>query len=97
MPRYRKKPVIIEAFQFTKERRWDNSEWPNWLNRAWQAESGDEGAFFCGTSDHEQVFIRTLEGMHMVTPGDFIIQGVQGELYPCKPDIFEATYELVAD
>lgn len=42
-------------------------------------------------------WIDTLEGGHIVCPGDYIITGVQGERYPCKPDIFEATYELVED
>jgi hypothetical protein len=41
--------------------------------------------------------IETLEGVHLVTPGDWIITGVKGEHYPCKPDIFEATYEEVAE
>ena len=45
MPKYRKRPVVIEAFQMTKERRWDNSEWPNWLHEAWNA-SG-EGSMYC--------------------------------------------------
>lgn len=42
----------------------------------------------------EHGYIDTLEGGHTVCPGDYIIRGVQGELYPCKPDIFEATYEV---
>lgn len=41
--------------------------------------------------------IKTLEGTMVVSPGDYVITGVKGEIYPCKPDIFEATYELVAD
>lgn len=41
--------------------------------------------------------IETLEGPHVVTPGDWIITGVKGERYPCKPDIFEATYEALSD
>lgn len=47
----------------------------------------------CGHSWHEHGWIDTLEGGHTVCPGDWIITGVQGEHYPCKPDIFEATYE----
>jgi len=43
----------------------------------------------------DAIEVVTLEGNHRVTWGDYIIQGVQGELYPCKPDIFEATYEKV--
>jgi len=99
MARYRKKPVIIEAFQMTEKCRWDNSEWPEWLNKAWNKETG-EGALWIGEDfpDSEGIFrlcIGTLEGVHVVDYGDWIIQGVKGELYPCKPDIFEETYELV--
>lgn len=50
----------------------------------------------CGDVWHVHGWIDTLEGGHMVCPGDWIITGVQGERYPCKPDIFEATYELVS-
>lgn len=46
---------------------------------------------------HEYGWIDTLEGSHIVTPGDWIITGIKGEHYPCKPDIFEATYERVED
>lgn len=96
MPKYRKKPVVIEAFQMTRGRRWDNSEWPEWLHEAWNRSQKEPGAMFCLESSHG-LFIRTLEGEHAVSWDDFIIQGVQGELYPCKPDIFEATYEPVSD
>jgi len=104
MSKFRKKPVIIEAFQMTKERRWDNSEWPNWLHEAWQQGAG-EGGLWCdkeppsktiGEWVPEQLYLGTLEGAHIVTWGDWIIKGIEGELYPCKPDIFKATYEPVA-
>lgn len=95
---YRKKPVAIEAFQMTKERRMDNTDWPEWLHQAWN-ENRDE----CGSlqrvdmtaalPDHLEII--TLEGKHRVSWGDWIIRGVAGELYPCKPDIFAATYEPV--
>lgn len=45
---------------------------------------------------YEQFFCGTLEGKHEVSEGDYIIQGIKGEIYPCKPDIFEATYEAVS-
>lgn len=93
MAKYRKKPVVIEAFQMTKEARHDNSNWPNWLHNAWNTHSTINGALFC--DGKEDLAIRTLEGVLNVSWGDFIIQGVQGELYPCKPDIFEDTYEQV--
>ncbi len=96
--KFRKKPVVIEAFQMTKERRWDDNEWPEWLNKAWNKETG-EGALWVSHDDDnpnaDKLMIGTKEGVHRVTWNDWIIQGVQGELYPCKPDIFEATYELV--
>ncbi|MCG8429605.1 MAG: hypothetical protein MJA29_00300, partial [Candidatus Omnitrophica bacterium] len=66
MPKYQKKPVVIEAFQMTKERRWDNSEWPNWLNYAWNLEPSDPGAVFCKDGS-EELFINTLEGTHEIT------------------------------
>jgi len=96
MPKFRKKPVVIEAFQMTKERRWDNSEWPNWLNKAWQEDDNEPGALqIIPDTEGQELEIVTLEGCHQVTWDDWIIQGVKGELYPCKPDIFEATYEPV--
>lgn len=95
--KYRKNPVIIEAFQMTKARRVDNIDWPVWLNRAWQEERGDGGSVFPtekGSSDGT-ISIGTLEGIMLVDFDDYIIQGVKGELYPCKPDIFKETYEKV--
>lgn len=96
--RYRKKPVVIEAFQMTPERRRDNSEWPNWLHRAWNMAHEEPGAVYCedfpNSDGTDRLMIHTLEGEHRVDWGDFIIQGVKGELYPCKPDIFAATYEI---
>ena len=92
--KYRKKPVVVEAFQMTKERRWDNSEWPQWLHEAWNLSLTKVNALFC-VMGGEALYIQTLEGVHEITFDDFIIQGIQGELYPCKPNIFEASYEVV--
>lgn len=50
---------------------------------------------YCAANMHSHGWIDTLEGGHTVCPGDFIITGVKGERYPCKPDIFDATYEVV--
>ena len=94
--KFRKKPVVIEAFQMTKERRRDNSEWPEWLHKAWNAVG--EGSLFISKDNNpsgENLAIGTMEGVYLVSWDDWIIQGIQGELYPCKPDIFEATYEAV--
>lgn len=93
---FRKKPVVIEAFQMTKERRMDNIDWPEWLNDAWNKNEGEAGAVFRKDMDAQMpdlLCIQTLEGIHLVDWGDWIIRGVKGELYPCKPDIFAATYE----
>jgi len=98
--KFRKKPVVIEAFQMTLKRRWDNSEWPSWLNQAWQNEPG-EGSVWIDSSKpnapgHDsaaELVCGTLEGVHKIDWNDWIIQGIKGEIYPCKPDIFEATYE----
>ena len=96
--KYRKKPVVIEAFQMTKERREDNSEWPEWLHSAWSKPSYSDGSLQPanpGSQTERRLYIMTLEGALVVQWNDWIIQGVQGELYPCKPHIFEATYEAV--
>jgi hypothetical protein len=84
--RFRKKPVVVDAIQFT-------------------GENVDEIAAFAGeTPPHRSVstlgesplyVIVTLEGDMFASPGDWIIKGVKGEFYPCKPDIFDATYEPV--
>lgn len=94
--KYRKRPVVIEAFQMTQARRENNSEWPEWLHRAWNQSRGTPGALY-PTDDNPTgtLSIHALEGAYLVCWDDFIIQGVQGELYPCKPDIFAATYESV--
>jgi len=94
--KYRKRPVVIEAFQMTKERRWDNADWPNWLHKAWQREPVEAGCLHC-VNGGDALIINTLEGAHNVEWDDFIIQGIQGELYACKPDIFEQTYEEYLD
>lgn len=88
--RFTKNPVTIEAFQMTKERRMDNSDWPQWLHEAWQ-----DGTLHRQDPDAAMpdiLIAKTLEGQHIVSWNDWIIRGVKGELYPCKPDIFEATY-----
>ena len=57
--------------------------------------SGEKPCQHCGVRMHEHGWIDTLEAGHNVCPGDWIITGIKGEMYPCKPDIFEATYEEV--
>lgn len=91
---YRKKPVVIEAYQW-KEGDGLNlrgNGWPQWLVSA--ARSGKDGEEQIVTKSFDgYATIKTLEGEMRADVGDWIIRGVKGELYPCKPDIFEATYE----
>ena len=101
MSKFRKKPIVIYAFQMTRERRADNRDWPNWLNEAWQRPWPEPGSVACvdfpNSDGTDQLQIATLEGAHLVGWDDWIIRGVKGELYPCKPDIFAATYEAVEE
>jgi len=96
--KYKKKPIIIEAFQMTEERRRNNSEWPNWLHQAWNKPHG-EGAVWCedypNSNGTDRLVIGTLEGIYIVSWDDWIIRGIKGDLYGCKPYIFEITYEEV--
>ena len=90
--RFRKKPVVIEAVGVSEAMNGAARNWtslPKWLSDAY-----DKGDIVFAA---DCVVIRTLEGMHKGMPGDWIIQGVRGELYPCKPDIFAATYEAVTE
>ena len=87
--KFRKKPVVIDAFQWTG--RLDEVPMTDglWFTLAWQ-----DGIVFLRPSQHGQaLIIKTLEGEHIASVGDWIIRGVKGELYPCKPDIFLQTYE----
>ena len=90
--KYRKKPVVINAFKWTGDM--FQNEDPEWMIEAIQ-----EGkVYFSNIGKEDFVMkIETLEGTHSANRGDYIIQGVKGELYPCKPDIFEMTYEEVTD
>lgn len=76
---YRKKPVVVEAVQWTGE------------NHGEMCEFIDPEVF--EIIPHVGLVIHTLEGDHHASPGDYIIKGVNGEFYPCKPDVFEKTYE----
>lgn len=83
MPTFRKKPVEIQAVQLPI------TSAPSWLADAMGAE--EVHLFADGTAT-----ISTLEGMMTASAGDWIIQGIKGEIYPCKPDIFAATYDELA-
>ena len=87
--KYRKKPVVIEAMQFTGQSNVrDLASWCGGRHTA-DAKPSDPGDI------SHKLLIPTLEGVMTASLGDWIIKGVKGEFYPCKPDIFEATYEEV--
>lgn len=89
--RFRKKPVVIEAIECTAELGMLRDDiTPRWLMEA--CKSGTVTFLL-----DKGIAIETMEGTMKADIGDWIIRGVQGELYPCKPDIFEQTYERVIE
>ena len=77
--KYRKKPVVIEAFRWKGELRF-----PDWAEKVVNV-------------SNDLLVVPTLEGDMTASPGDWIIKGVEGEIYPCKDSIFRATYEAVEE
>jgi hypothetical protein len=87
---YRKKPIIVQAYRwkFTDE-----------IVKSYPLErfsTGKKECSQCGKDIRLHGLVETLEGTHIACPGDYIIKGVKGEVYPCKPDIFDKTYEEVS-
>ena len=82
MAKYRKKPIVVDVFQ------WLMDDVPEWITSAIRANK---------INFDLRMIISTPEGEMLASPGDYIIKGVNGELYPCKPDIFEQTYELIKE
>lgn len=113
MPTYRKKPIEIQATQWFKpgDHPEDNQEefsvpdgckpflGEGKIVRYFRHPnvSGEKLCEHCQEIMHDHGWMDTLEGGHTVCPGDWIITGVAGELYPCKPDIFEKTYDKVKE
>lgn len=87
--KYKKKPVVIDAIQFKDD--------PDTLIEIQEFMGGGELRISYANPDNPVLKIETLEGVMEASVGDFIIRGVKGEYYPCKPDIFEQTYEPVAE
>jgi hypothetical protein len=98
--RFQKQPTEVEAFQW-----FENGDHPQDGDPTTEGEivryfrrpdiHGNAICKQCGREHNDHGWIDTLEDGHRVCPGDWIIQGVKGELYPCKPDIFSMTYERV--
>ncbi|MCF2718016.1 hypothetical protein LWE69_12650 [Paenibacillus sp. UKAQ_18] len=96
MAKYRKKPIVVEARQLTREKEVvaDILEWVNEIDMS----TSIIGRNACVNIVFEEgLAIETPEGVMTASFGDYIIQGIRGEFYPCKPDIFEQTYEKVDD
>ena len=89
MAKYRKKPVVVDAVKYSGNGQVDGHNVPKWLWKALEEGSVES------TNGTDPFVIHTLEGDMVVSPGDFIVKGVIGELYSCKPDIFAETYEKV--
>ena len=87
--KYRKKPVVIEAVQFSDDSADIIIELQEFMQSNLRVSYADP--------NNPVIKIETLEGVMDASVGDFIIKGVNGEFYPCKPDIFEKTYEVVSD
>lgn len=92
--KYRKKPVEIEAFQYDGDLKGSDG---GYYVPEWAVEAFEEGVLFYNTFEGQphELFVITLEGIMHVSVNDYIIKGINDELYPCKPDIFEQTYEKV--
>lgn len=94
MPKYRKKPVVIEAWK------WEGGTLGD-AERFWNEVHGGTYGFCSSGFRYGQIngatgiIIPTLEGDHVLEAGNYLIRGVKGELYPCRADIFKATYEAV--
>ena len=99
MTKFRKKPVVIEAWPVNEiNMAFANDHWrglPDCIREAYDAGGWVVGALKDDVGPERGIYIPTLEGSMFGSPGDWIIRGVQGEFYPCKPDIFAATYEAV--
>lgn len=89
--KYKKKPVVIEAVQYYGQ---NKEEIDNFIGLVTEEEYKFDGDR-TNSASVRVLFIQTLEGKMEVSPMDYVIKGVKGEFYPCKPDIFEQTYEEV--
>jgi hypothetical protein len=106
--RYRKKPVVVEAVQWFKNGDHPGDGDERFTSGVFMREKiegrivgyyrhprlpGADTCAYCKRTFYDHGWIDTLEGGHIVCPGDWVITGVKGEHYPCKPDVFAATYE----
>lgn len=99
MTKYRKKPIVIDAEQWSPDTPVSGVHKLDPTSAMKLLPEENEGFYdmcrMCGEIYGNHGSCQTSEGLYLVCPGDWIITGIKGERYPCKPDIFEATYELV--
>lgn len=94
MAKFRKKPVVIEAVRFTG---FNFDEICDYVGYTPEGKNNPRWVGDASEPYYSGVYIETLEGTMLASSGDYIIKGVQGEFYPCKPNIFNETYEIVED
>ena len=97
MAKYRKKPVVVEAIRWTGKNLFEVISFTDSRPDLSDGETAGRWEAYCDLVAKDGFKIKTLEGYMSASIGDWIIRGVAGEFYPCKPDIFEATYELVGE
>jgi len=91
--KYRKKPIVIDTIQYNGL---NHEKISNFVGKELKLKLESETAYIAGVAPPIfSLTIKTLEGNHKAMPGDFIIKGIEGEFYPCKPDIFEKTYDKI--
>ena len=93
--KFRKKPVVIEAIQYLRDK--NINEIQDFFGDNEYKDGRIDGRILDYEGKDNEYYIRTLEGRMKLSRNDWIIKGVKGEFYPCKPDIFEATYELAEE
>ena len=93
MSRFRKRPVVIEAVQWTGDNLIEVISFTDGVPDTRSDTAAEKWQSYCDLVANDGLKIHTLEGKMLASPGDWIIKGVQGEFYPCKPAIFALTYE----
>jgi hypothetical protein len=97
--KYVKKPIILEGYQITRESRVDLADWPNWLREAWTKDIHEKCAISCedwpNSDGTDRLIIHTPEGIMTVDWNDYIMQGIEKELYPVKEKYFDKTFEEI--
>jgi len=93
----KRRPDLIEAFQLTRESRLSDSDWPNWLHKAWHTPCATVGSLYPSKESPEdkRLMLGTIDGPQLVYLGDWLIRDAKGEIYSCKPEVFKALYEEV--